>query len=158
MNPNAMTSRTPAVRGFTLVEMLVALGLFVFVITVMMGVLPFGMGQVQTASNEGSAMASMEGLRDDVKLALKERMTTSPRYKLALPAAGGTTQIELRSLDNGQLSPSGTKAQFRISGTLRRPATDASEPAFLQLRATWPANAPAGRERGSVDLVAAFTP
>ncbi|OYV06750.1 MAG: hypothetical protein CFE26_04650, partial [Verrucomicrobiales bacterium VVV1] len=98
MNPNSMTSRPTSVRGFTLVEMLVALGLFVFAITVLMGVLPFGMGQVQTASNEGSAMASMEGLRDDVKLALKERMTTSPRYKLALPAAGGTTQIELRSL------------------------------------------------------------
>jgi type II secretory pathway pseudopilin PulG len=146
------------VRGFTLIETLVALGLFVFMITVLMGVLPFGMGQVLNAANEGTALASMESLRDDVKLALKERMTTSPRHRLALPAAGGTSQIDLRSLDNGELSPNGTNAQFRIVGTLRRPAANANEPAFLQLRATWPAGAPAGRERGSVDLVAAFAP
>lgn len=145
-------------RGFTLIEMLVALGLFVFMITVLMGVLPFGMGQVQNASNEGSALSAMESLRDDVKLALKERMTTSPHHKLALPAVGGTSRIDLRSLDNGELAPAGTKSQFRIVGTLRRPAENASEPAQLHLRATWPANAPAGRERGSVDLVAAFAP
>lgn len=158
MNPIVMPKRPSSVGGFTLVEVLVALGLFVFMVTVLMGVLPFGIGQVQTASNESSALASMESLRDDLKLALKERMTASPRYRLSLPAAGGTTPIDLRALENGELSPDGTKAQFRIVGTLRRAAENASEPAFLQLRATWPANAPAGRERGSVDLVAAFAP
>ncbi len=150
-----MTSRNSSVGGFTLVEMLVALGLFVFAITVLMGVLPFGMQQVQTASNENEALAAMESLRDDAKPALKEKLPTSPIHKLALPAAGGTTQIDLRSLDNGKLSSNGENARFRIVGTLRRP-TSGSEPSFLQLRASWPANAPAGRERGSIDLVSAI--
>lgn len=152
-----MASRKSSVGGFTLVEMLVAIGLFVFAITALMGVLPYGLRQVQTAANENEALAAMESLRDDAKLALKEKLTTSPIHQLALPAAGATTQIDLRSLDNGRLSSSGENARFRIVGTLRRP-TGNGEPSFLQLRASWPANAPAGRERGSIDLVAAFAP
>lgn len=152
-----MTYRKSSVGGFTLVEMLVALGLFVFAITVLMGVLPFGMQQVQTAANENEALAAMESLRDDAKLALREKLPTSPIHQLTLPPAGGLMQIDLRSLDNGRLSSSGDNARFRIVGTLRRPASG-GEPCFLQLRASWPANAPPGRERGSIDLVAALAP
>ena len=42
-------------QGFTLIEMVVviaALGIFAFAITVLMGVIPVGMKQVQTTSNE----------------------------------------------------------------------------------------------------------
>lgn len=144
--------------GFTLVEVIVALGLFVFAVTALMGVLPFGMKQVQTTSNESFAMSTMESIRDDISLALSSKAASSIRYGINPPAAGAataTTPITLRINENGENVATGVQAVLNITGTLNRPATG---PIHLNLRSVWPANAPAGREAGSTELVTAFQP
>ena len=154
------THSSPETRpsGFTLVEVVVALGLFVFAITALMGVIPFGMKQVQAASNESRAMAEMESIRDDISLAIRTDMPKSLRYQIVPPAATATTPVDFKISEAGEVQSGKGSPAFRIIGTIRRPAATTADPVFLHLRATWPANAPAGRETGAVELVAAFTP
>lgn len=151
--------RIPTVlRGFTLTEVVVALGVFIFAITAIMGIIPFGMNQVRTASNESAAMTDMESIRDDISLALASRMPTSLRYGLKIPAAAAETSIDLMIGENGTPAGSGP-AVFRIIGKLGRPAANLADPVHLHLRASWPPRrANAGREAGAVELVAAFAP
>ena len=144
--------------GFTLVEVIAALGIFAFAITVLMGVIPVGMQQVQTTSNENFSMTVMEGIRDDLTLSLTAKMPQSPRYGLTSPGGGATTPVDFRIKDNGEVAAAHEPAVCRVMGTLRCPPSATPGPPRLHLRATWPANAPAGRETGALELVAAFQP
>ena len=144
--------------GFTLVEVIAALGIFAFAITVLMGVIPVGMQQVQTTSNESLSMTVMEGIRDDLTLSLTANMPQSPRYGLTPPGGGATTPVDFRIKDNGELATTHEAAVCRVLGTLRCPSPATPGPLRLHLRAPWPANAPAGRETGALELVAAFQP
>lgn len=146
--------------GFTLLEVVIALGLFIFAITGLMGVIPYGMSQVQTASNESRGLTEMESIRDDVSLAMELKMAKSLRYGITPPAVGSTTPVAVDFLitENGEVATAGQNALFHILGTIRRSAANSSDPVYLNLRTTWPVKAPAGRETGSVDLVSAFRP
>lgn len=137
---------------------MVALGLFVFAITSLMGVLPFGMNQIQNASNESRAMGMMEGMRDDLSLAISSGMTKSLQYGIQPPAGSSTVSIDYSLSENGEVVPTGGNALFRIKGTLLGAASSGTEPVYLHLRATWPAKAKAGKEAGSIELVSAFRP
>ena len=155
-----MKNSIPSVRtqasGFTLTEVIVALGLFVFAITGLMGVIPFGMSQVQTASNESRALAEMESIRDDVGLAIASKMKSSLRYGIKPPAAATTISVDYKLSENGEIVTGGEAALYRIIGTIRAPAATSADPVYLHLRATWPAKAPAGKEVGSVEIISAF--
>jgi type II secretory pathway pseudopilin PulG len=144
--------------GFTLVEVVVALGIFVFAVTVLIGAIPMGMKQVQAASNESLSITSMESIRDDLALALASRMATSLRYGLTPPGTGETTPVDFKIMENGELAAANETGVFRVMGSVRRPPAATPGPVQLHLRATWPANAPAGRETGAIELVAAFQP
>jgi uncharacterized protein (TIGR02598 family) len=148
----------PSSAGFTLTEVIIALGLFVFAITALMGVIPYGMNQVQTASNESRALAVLEAVRDDIKLSLQTEMDESPTYKLPIPTNSGDSDIDLKITESGEKVTGNQLALFRIEGTLRSPQASTPDPIFLNLRATWPPNARPGKETGSVELVAAFKP
>lgn len=157
MNPSTPPPRNRA-PAFTLTEVVVALGLFVFAITALMGVIPAGMDQIQTASNESRAMAEMESIRDDIGLAITSRMERSLRYEIRPPSAGSTLPLDYKLSEDGEVVIGNGAALYRIIGTIRAPATSATDPIHLHLRATWPANAPAGKESGSVELISAFNP
>ncbi len=147
--------------GFTLVEVVIALGLFVFALTALIGVIPVGMLQIQASTLEGNAMSAMESIRDDVNLALKSKSSESRLYKLAIPivaasADNATTAVDLKVLDNGDIAGPTGNPMCRIIGALTIPGGARSEPPSLHLRATWPAEAAAGKEQGAVEIVAAF--
>jgi uncharacterized protein (TIGR02598 family) len=144
--------------GFTLTEVIVALGLFVFAMTAVMGVLPFGMLQVQNASNESRAMGIMESIRDDLGLAISSKMTKSLKYEINSPTGSGTQGLDYYLSESGEVIGSTGSASFRIKGSLIGASASGTEPVYLHLRATWPAKAPAGKETGSVELVSAFRP
>jgi type II secretory pathway pseudopilin PulG len=154
------TNQRMSASGFTLVEVVVALGLFVFAITVLMAVIPSGMQQVQTTSNESLAITTMEAIRDDIDLTLDSKTAKSLRYEITPPSVGNTAPMNLDFMiaENGEIASGSAVALLRIKGTLRRPATAADGPIHLHLRATWPAKAPVGRETGNIELVAAFKP
>jgi type II secretory pathway pseudopilin PulG len=144
--------------GFTLTEVIIALGLFIFAITALMGVIPYGMNQVQTASNESRSLAALEAMRDDIKLGLKLQSNETLIYEIGLPNGSNNVTIDQRISETGARATASQAALFRVQGSLTRPAAASADPIHLNLRATWPANAPIGKETGSVDLVAAFKP
>ncbi len=146
-------SRTSSL-GFTLVEVSVALALFAVAVTAIIGLIPFGIDQVRAASNASRAMTEMEGIRDDVGLAISSGMDKSLRYGIAPPAALATTAVDIFVSDEGAVVPTSGAAIFRISGIIRRESS--TSPVYLSLRSIWPANAPAGRESGAVELFTAF--
>jgi hypothetical protein len=100
----------------------------------------------------------MECIRDDLALALTSRMTTSLRYGLTPPGAGKTTPVDFKIMENGEFAAANETGVFHIMGSVRRPPAATPGPVQLHLRATWPANAPAGRETGALELVAALQP
>jgi Tfp pilus assembly protein PilV len=153
---NSTPPARPRASGFTLTEVIVALGLFVFAITGLMGVIPAGMSQVQTASNESRALAEMESIRDDVRLAIGSRMKSSLRYRITPPAAATTVPVDYKLSEDGEIVTGNGPALYRVIGTIRAPAAASADPVYLHLRATWPAKAPAGKEAGSVELISAF--
>jgi type II secretory pathway pseudopilin PulG len=153
---NSTPPARPRASGFTLTEVIVALGLFVFAITGLMGVIPAGMSQVQTASNESRALAEMESIRDDVRLAIGSRMKSSLRYRITPPAAATTVPVDYQISEDGEVVTGNGPALYRVIGTIRAPAAGSADPVYLHLRATWPAKAPAGKESGSVELISAF--
>lgn len=155
-NPIHPNKKQPS--GFTLVEVIVALGIFIFAITSLMGVIPFGMNQVMAASNEARALSNMEAIRDDVSLAISSGMENSLRYGIAMPAAGASTSIDLMINEDGEIQTGKGRSLFRIAGSVIRPADTAGQPIRFHLRSTWPTQAPVGRESGSVELVSAFLP
>ncbi len=142
--------------GFTLLEVVIALGIFVFAITAIMGVIPGGMEQVQAASNENRAMAEMEAMRDDVGLAISSGMAKSLRYGITPPTVSKPFVVDYKISEDGAIAPANGNALYRIAGNIRRDSDTA--PYYLSLRATWPAKAPAGREAGAVELFTAFQP
>jgi hypothetical protein len=66
--------------------------------------------------------------------------------------------VDFKISESGEVVTGKTNAAFHIKGTIRRPPASSPDPIHLHLRATWPANAPPGKESGSVELVSAFTP
>ncbi|NJM37984.1 MAG: hypothetical protein HC845_09095 [Akkermansiaceae bacterium] len=128
--------------GFTLTEVMAALGIFVFSITILMGVIPVGMDQVQTASNGSRAMAEMESMRDDIRLAITLKQTTSSRYEIELPNASGSETFELYIAENGKVVNRNEQSLLRITGTIRGSNESESSPIYVHLRATWPAKHP----------------
>ncbi len=141
-------------RGFTLVEVVIALALFAVAVTSVIGFIPFGMDQVKAASNASRAMTEMEGIRDDVGLAISSGMAKSLRYGITPPAAPATVVVDYKIAEDGSIAPANGDALFHITGNIRRDSP--TTPVYLSLRATWPVKAPAGRESGAVELFTAF--
>ena len=59
------TRRTASKSGFSLVEVVIAMGIFSFCIVAIVGLLPVGMNSVRSVSNENNAIhiaSSIEGL------------------------------------------------------------------------------------------------
>jgi len=142
-------------QGFTLTEVMVALGLFVFALTTLMTVIPFGMDQVRNASNESRGIGFLEAIREDAGLTLSAGGSTTPRFEIPVPTDGNPADIHFLLGEDGE-RVTGRNATFRVRGTFRTPTSGTRGPAKLHLRASWPANAPPGRESGSVELIAAF--
>jgi len=111
-----------SVRAFTLVEVVLALGIASFCLLVLMGLLPTGLSVQNASTKETSAVnvatAVIEDLQAVAALQATSTNSLSPRYSLTLPSSGAGEQ-ELLYLDDGGAPTTNTAAAtFAVVVTL----------------------------------------
>jgi len=139
-------------QGFSLVEAIIAIGVLTVAMTAMLGVLPGGMNQARQASEQGRALAWLETIAADLRLARSTGSEVSPRFELRCATSGNFT---LLLTEDGAVVTSPAAARYRVSGRL---LTSAVVPETTHLRATWPVQAKAGREEGAVEIISSIEP
>lgn len=151
-------------NAFSLVEVVLALGLFTFALVAILGLFPTGLRSYQTSAQENRALALLEQIAADIRLT-DASSGTSPLYGIDVPLETATSGSSLHDLyfdANWQKTTSPGNALYRVSLWFEPPAAQPSGDAHgaqrICLRAVWPAAAPAGKEAAGVDLVTAFVP
>lgn len=142
-------------RGFSLVEVTLALGIAAFCLLTLFGLLPTGINIVQKASEETIALNRASALLADVK-ATPATSSLSTRYGMDLTGASsaGTTLPEFLLDEQGNpVGKTSGAARYRVGYRISAPS---SQPlgARVYLRVSWPGLASASSAQGMVEIAA----
>jgi type II secretory pathway pseudopilin PulG len=143
--------------GFTIMEVVIALGIVSVGLVAIVGVLPVGIEIANETSERFGATGWVEAAFEDVRSvpAGSPEGTLSPRYEIPLPEPGQTTMWTGYFSDGGRETEP-ENAVWTVEITLSRPAIGQPGPWHIHGRARWPAIATGGFERGRVHLTTAF--
>ena len=138
-----MKSSAPPFRprsGFSLVEVVLALGIAAFALMTLVALLPQGISLIGESEEEARAVNALTQVLADREAS--PALSLSERFKL--PSARGLTGVATGSfgLDGGgvyQENPNLEASRLRISYRLTPPASNSAAPPLLWLRASWPA-------------------
>lgn len=140
-------------RAFSLVEVVLALGISTFAIIAIIGLLPMTMKSNRDTIDETRAITLMEDMIADRRHS--PSAAQSARY--ALPplnaTARQTQQMYLK--EDGQIVTSAQGARYRVAATMY-PASGFGQPAFLHLSTAWPAST--NSAANAVEMTAAIAP
>jgi len=141
-------------RGFSLVEVVLALGIAMIGVLAIIGLLPVGLKIASDSLEETRAiniLSEMIADRRATPSTLNSTLYSIPALNnlLADPACGtfGIT-------DGNQILPDLGQARYRVDYQLTPPAQDRLDPYHLRLKVSWPA--PAAIPSGCVEVVATF--
>jgi uncharacterized protein (TIGR02598 family) len=111
------------VRGFSLVEVVLALGVVSFCLVALMGILPVGFVQEKKSTDQLLNLQVLSAVATDFQSAASGTTNTT-RYGISIPAVGSLVSTGTLGLDQ-TFSPvaSGTTPQFLVSYTLQSPAS-----------------------------------
>jgi prepilin-type N-terminal cleavage/methylation domain-containing protein len=151
MNPHARHR-----NGFTLTEVMVAIGVIGIALTAILPVIPAGMRNVNAASESARALDVLEAVRTDIDTSLQSGESVSTRY--GIPLDGSAAETTLKITETGSLADDDGTARFLVLSRLSKGAPDRLQPVQWHLRASWPPDAPAGKEKGSAELTGARSP
>lgn len=143
-------------NGFTLTEVMVAIGVIGIALTAILPVIPAGMRNVNAASESARALDVLEAVRADIDASLQSGEPISTRY--GIPLDGSAPETNLQITESGGLADGALTARFRVLSRVSKGAPDRLQPVQWHLRATWPPDAPAGMEEGSAELTGARAP
>jgi uncharacterized protein (TIGR02598 family) len=135
-------------EGFSLIEVVLALGVAVFCLLPIVGLIPIGLTTNQDTIRETTATSLAEAVASDLK-ATPSSATTSPYYSLGVPATGGsvtTTTLYLTgagsSIDNSGTkltTPSTTEPTYLATVVVTPAATGTLNASTARILITWPA-------------------
>lgn len=156
---------TKAAGGFTLMEVVVSIGVLAFALTVIVTSIASSNTTAANNSRKALAMSLAESVSADISSGLKNKLSTSALFQLTpLPGPSviaPTTPILYFDV-NGAWIPTATAGRF-FKCQLSYPldpfysATSMTHVYYVQSRVTWPSSAAAGREDGAVELLSTFT-
>lgn len=144
-------------RGFSLVEVVLALGVFAVALVAMIGLLPRGMQTNQESREETEAMGLMRHLVAERRAQPFKDSTSSglPPLDSVSPDSPLVSRVETNSTN----LPWGDR-RYRVQYTLQRPAVisnavSRNSPYLVFLRVSWPADT--ANSQGSVESLSSFT-
>lgn len=111
-------------KGFSLVEVTIAIGLMSFCLVAMVGVLPVGLSQERRSTDQLLALQAMTALISDFKssdLTTSNSVTRTKTFGIQVPKSDGVLVLDgnFKSPDTGW---DGTK-QYHVTYTVEAPAT-----------------------------------
>lgn len=125
-------------RGFSLVEVVLALGIAAFALVAIVGMLPVGLKLARESDEESRAVNVLTQVVADCRAVSGE--ASSEIYHF--PALIGTTPLTNTFAvgeDGSYLDQDFTKARYRVSYSLIPPRSGSGDPWLLWTRAAWPA-------------------
>jgi uncharacterized protein (TIGR02598 family) len=129
-------------RGFSLVEVVLALGIMSFCLMALMALLPLGLNTIKNASEETAGINIVSNVVADLR-STPAASQTSPTYQIALPAPTATgNQPQVLYLDQaGGVLASGSSpdARYKVTITLSTPSLQNTITGNARL--SWPARA-----------------
>jgi len=144
--------RVPAPRGFTLVEIVLAVGIITFAFVGIIGLLSVGLAAGR------NAIGLVEATHAST-LILAELQSPPATNALLPPLRNGTATTHVSELyiaANGTLTTQPNGAAYRVSYRIAQTPLDSHTAASVSLRLSWP---PAAGDRGdSLDIVTALNP
>jgi len=152
-----MNARDARDSGFSLVEVVIAMGIAAFCLVAMLGLLPSGLKQVKISSEETAATAVMTSLVTDLRNTPPgTNATNSPLFQIPIPQAGSEAAPQtIYIAEDGSPVPTSLDARYCALVTLGV-STNASAFTFGSIQIYWPAAARLSNAQGQVETVVGF--
>lgn len=135
-------------KGFTLMEVVIAIGVITMALVAMMPAIGVGSRTVSVSTDRARALELLENIHVDVQTSLAMKRERSLIYEIDLRSAG---EREIFFNNNEETVSNAKNARYRVRMVYRVAQPKALEPAHWHLSARWPAAAPAGKEAASVE-------
>ena len=135
-------------HGFSLVEVTVALGIAGFCLLAMLGLIPVGMRNAATASEQTATVGILAAVISDLR-ETPAGASASPRFGTTMPQPGNSASYTIYFSEDGQKVDGAASARYAAVATLSAPAN--SFAVNLQVRVYWPAGAGAANASGSIE-------
>lgn len=150
-----MTSGARA-RGFTLVEVVISIGVLAIALSVIVGSIAYSSGRGAENSRRLQALSLAETAVTDLRSALNNSRTTTTMLALATPANPPVAKTQVVYFNaEGVKVDSATGAFFKCTVNYY-PDAGVTSLAHVHLRVTWPALAKEGSEQGAAELLNSF--
>jgi len=140
--------------GFSLVEVVLALGIFAFAITSVLGLLPVALQTNKVSFEESRALNIIHEVVADVSALATNAL--SPIHDL--PSLSSTNAIPDFFLDEGHRKVQQAEARYRVSVRYDQPASGSGQPVGINLRVSWPAVAPTATPLNRVETYLSLYP
>lgn len=150
-------------RGFSLVEVAIALGVVAFCLVAIVGILVVGLKSVATATQERAALVLADAVLVDIRSTPAPKpkpraappldQRKSPRYQIPVPDAGDppVTAYTLFLTDSGVTTANPAESQFRLTITLTPPPAASRSATHVHVRCTWPGSADPAFQSSAVE-------
>jgi len=141
-------------EGFTLIEIVIALGIAGFCLVSMLGLIPTGMKSVKTSLQETTATEALAAIATDLR-DTQPGSNTTPVYAIPIPSAiSTTTSTNFYLTEAGALTTSNDfSAQFSVTATLSNSTTFLTT-AHIQIY--WPPGLQIQNAQGMVETTISF--
>jgi uncharacterized protein (TIGR02598 family) len=135
--------------AFSLVEIVIALGVASFSLTSMLGLLPVGLSNTHTATTQTGAMNLMTAISADIRTATSD---TSARFGINPTATSPQTLYFDESGNVTDLQKQNARYKVMIQAVWKPSSTETVN----RITITWPPQAPAANAMGSADAVVSY--
>lgn len=139
-------------RGFTLVEVALALGITSFCLVALVGLFSLGINAERESTERLDASHIAQSLIAARRASSNAASTENfplPKFSSVNPGDSVSNSVLLD--ENGNLTASGKAARYKLTYRITAPPSGEIRPYTLYLNISWPANAPAGQQQGSVE-------
>ncbi len=161
-----MKKRASSQAGFSLVEVTIALGVVVFCLVTVLGLLAVGINSTHSSTIQTSATNILTAVAADLEstpnaippTAKNSAPVVSPVYGISLPASGTGTSATPTTIyvgEDGQVTTTAASALYRLSVWTTGSTTQQQE-TLVRLLITWPASAAYTSPQGFVENVVAI--
>jgi Tfp pilus assembly protein PilV len=160
-SPSRRTAlRTPrSARGFSLIEVTLAIGIAAFCLVCILGLLPIGLTSNQNSVEQTAAAGWASAVAADLR-ATPAKATISPLFGFTIPAAGGTATstnpVAIFLAEDGTTTTNSANERYRVNVWFTPPGTGQRSATIARILITWPALADSNKSTAPKNFSGSF--
>lgn len=150
-NPRRFSGTPSLARGFTLMEVVVSIGILAVALPTIAGTISYSSKRAAESGHEVRAIWLLDSMQSELRATVRGQHPATAIHAIAKPAS--VPSSEDLFFDSEGVQVDDLKEAFYRCRLEFRPDASSDDLIHLQGRIIWPAAAPEGREQGSVELV-----